>query len=196
MRVNRTSMMLAGLLLAVFGAPGNAVSAGPGKAIRLAEMDGGGSDVNIDLAVRQVTVAPVRAYVGDKIHVEMLVENKAEGKDTSNADLYANGKRVGRQLFSWGDSPGERLYRLSFDWDTRDLPPGEYQDPGRSFRLGRHFAVRQRPHGEATGGSGPTGGGIPRGGARGGERDGNGSSFCCEELVGWMRRVAYSGTMT
>ena len=127
MRVNRTSMMLAGLLLAVFGAPGNAVSAGPGKAIRLAEMDGGGSDVNIDLAVRQVTVAPVRAYVGDKIHVEMLVENKAEGKDTSNADLYANGKRVGRQLFSWGDSPGERLYRLSFDWDTRGLPPGEYR---------------------------------------------------------------------
>jgi len=43
----------------------------------LADMDGGdGGDTNIDLAVRQVTVQPVRAHDGDVVHIEVLIENK------------------------------------------------------------------------------------------------------------------------
>ena len=97
--------------------------------IRLA----GPSDMNIDLAVRQLTVTPVRAYVGEKIHVEVLIENKAEGSSTTTADLYANGKLIGRQLFTWGWSSAERLYRLSFDWDTRSVSPGEYKIRAEAF---------------------------------------------------------------
>ena len=37
------------------------------------------------------------------------------------------------QLFTWGMSPGERLYRLSFDWDTRKVPPGEYRIGAQAF---------------------------------------------------------------
>ena len=79
--------------------------------------------MNIDLAVRQVTVTPVRAHVGDIIHVDVVIENKAEGSRTTPAELLVNGKVVASQLFTWGISPGERLYRLSFDWDTRKVPP-------------------------------------------------------------------------
>ncbi len=70
------------------------------------------------------TVAPVRAHAGDVIHVDVVIENKAEGMRTTNAELLVNGKAVARQLFTWGTSAGERLYRLSFDWDTRGIPPG------------------------------------------------------------------------
>src|SRR5512135_1459544 len=98
MRIGKVAIVLAAGVLATFGVPGTAVSGGPPEMIRLA----GPSDMNIDLAVRQLTVTPIRAYVGDKIHVEVLVENKAEGSNTTNADLYANGKLIGRQLFLWG----------------------------------------------------------------------------------------------
>jgi hypothetical protein len=126
MRIGKAIMVLATVFLSMNIAPGMAVSAGPARMGRMASENGGGN-INVDLAVRQVTVTPVRAYVGDKVRVEVLVENKAEGKDTTNADIYANGKMVGRQLFTWGLSPGERLYRLSFEWDTRGFPPGEYK---------------------------------------------------------------------
>jgi hypothetical protein len=129
MRFRKTTMVLAAGLLWAFGFPGEAVSAGPG---RMADM-GDGGDTNIDLAVRQVTVTPVRAYVGDKVHVEVLIENKAEGMKTTNADIYANGKRVGRQQFTWGMSPGNRLYRMTFEWDTRGVPPGEYKIRAEAF---------------------------------------------------------------
>jgi hypothetical protein len=85
------------------------------------------------LAVRQVTVAPVRAHAGDVIHVDVVIENKAEGMKTTNAELLVNGKAVARQLFTWGMSAGERLYRLSFDWDTRGVPPGEYRVGAQAF---------------------------------------------------------------
>lgn len=138
MRFRKTTMVLAAGLLWAFGLPGEAVSAGPARMGRMADM-GEGGDTNIDLAVRQVTVTPVRAYVGDKVHVEVLIENKAEGMETTNADIYANGKRVGRQLFTWGMSPGNRLYRLTFDWDTRDVPrestrSGRRPSSGRTAR--------------------------------------------------------------
>ena len=130
MRFRIMAMVLAVGLLWAVGLPGEAVSEEPalvGSMGRMASENGGGGDMNIDLAVRQVTVTPVRAYVGDKVHVEVLIENKAEGMKTTNADIYANGKLVGRQLFTWGMSPGDRLYRLSFEWDTRKLSPGEYK---------------------------------------------------------------------
>ena len=130
MRIGKVAIVLAAGLLAAFGVPGTAVSGGPPDMIRLAD---GPGDMNINLAVRQLTVTPVRAYVGDKIHVEVLIENKAEGSNTTNADLFANGKRIGRQLFTWGSSPGDRLYRLSFDWDTRSVSPGEYKIRAEAF---------------------------------------------------------------
>jgi hypothetical protein len=89
--------------------------------------------MNIDLAVRQVTVTPVRAHVGDVIHVDVVIENKAEGSRTTPAELLVNGKVVASHLFTWGWSPGERLYHVSFDWDTRKVSPGEYQIGARAF---------------------------------------------------------------
>ncbi|MBP2684883.1 MAG: hypothetical protein H6Q79_2922 [Deltaproteobacteria bacterium] len=120
-------------ILATFAVPGGAVFGGTAEPVLLADMDGGGGGVNIDLAVRQVTVAPVRAHVGDVVHVDMVIENKAEGSRTTSADLLVNGKVVASHLFTWGWSPGERLYRMSFDWDTRKVPPGEYRIGGQAF---------------------------------------------------------------
>jgi hypothetical protein len=122
MRIGKTAILFAIGLQAVIGVMATRVFAGPAGMIRLVM---GGE--NIDLAVRQVTVAPVRGYVGQKVHVEVLIENKDEGRDTTSAEIFANGKRVGSRLFAWGSSAGERLYRLSFDWDTRGLSPGVYK---------------------------------------------------------------------
>jgi len=129
MRFCKTTMVLAAGLLWAFGLPGEAVSAGPARMGRMADK----GDVNIDLAVRQVTVTPVRAHVGDVIHIEVLIENKAEGVGTTSAEARANGKVVGRHLFSWGMSSGDRLYRLSFDWDTHGASPGEHRIRGEAF---------------------------------------------------------------
>ena len=127
MRIGRLAMVLVAGLLAGFGVPDAVVSAGPVGTIQVAQMTG----VNMNLVVRQVTVTPVRAYVGDKIHVEMVVENKDEGAGKTSANIYANKKRVGSRLFSWGKS-GERLFRLSFDWNTSGLPPGQYTIRGEA----------------------------------------------------------------
>jgi len=113
--------------LATITIPGGAVFGGMAEPVLLADMDGGGGGVNIDLAVRQVTVAPVRAQAGDVVHVDVVIENKAEGSQTTSAHLLVNGKVVASELFTWGWSPGDRLYRLSFAWDTRKVPPGEYR---------------------------------------------------------------------
>ena len=129
------SKRILGLAVGVLAAivlSGGTVSAGMAGTVLLADQDGGG-DMNIDLAVRQVTVAPVRAHAGDVIHVDVLIENKAEGMRTTNAELLVNGKPVARQLFTWGVSAGDRLYRLSFDWDTRGIPPGEYRVGAQAF---------------------------------------------------------------
>ena len=130
---SRRMLWLAIGVLATIAVPGGAVFGGTAEPVLLADMDGGGGGVNIDLAVRQVTVAPVRAHVGDVVHVDVVIENKAEGMRTTNAELLVNGKAVASQLFTWGMSPGERLYRLSFDWDTRKVPPGEYRIGAQAF---------------------------------------------------------------
>jgi hypothetical protein len=113
-------------VLATIAVPVGAVFGKTAEPVLLADIDGGGG-VNIDLAVRQVTVAPVRAQAGDVVHVDVVIENKAEGSQTTSVHLLANGKVVASELFTWGWSPGERLHRLSFAWDTRKVPPGEYR---------------------------------------------------------------------
>jgi hypothetical protein len=111
--------------------------AGPGPMMRLAAAesgDGGGSAIN--LTVRQLIVQPIRAYVGDVVRIEMWVDNREDGSQSSNAEVFANKKRVGRQLFRWGGgSPGagERLYKLYFDWDTKGWAPGEYKIKAEVF---------------------------------------------------------------
>ena len=156
-------------ILATIAVPGGAVFGGTADAVLLADMDGGGGDVNIDLAVRQVTVTPVRAHAGDVVHVDVVVENKAEGMRTTSAELLVNGKAVASQLFTWGMSTGERLYRLSFDWNTRGVTPGEYRIGAQAFvwedssPFDNRLEVTQRvlivpagggfPGGEAAGGS-------------------------------------------
>ena len=132
MRGSRRVLWLVVAVLATVAVPGGAASGGRAETVLLADNDGGGN-VNIDLAVRQVTVSPVRAHAGDVIHVDVVIENKAEGMMTTNAELLVNGKTVTRQLFTWGMSAGERLYRLSFDWDTRGIPPGEYRIGAQAF---------------------------------------------------------------
>jgi len=133
MRGSIRVLWIAVAVLVTVAVPGGAVIGGAAGSVLLADMDGGGSDMNVDLAVRQVTVTPVRAHAGDVVHVEVVVENKAEGMRTTNAELLVNGKAVERQLFTWGMSAGERLYRLSFDWDTRGVPPGEYRVGAQAF---------------------------------------------------------------
>jgi hypothetical protein len=130
---SRRVLWLAVAVLATVAVPGGAASGGRAETVLLAGNDGGNGNVNIDLAVRQVTVTPVRAHAGDVIHVDVVIENKAEGMKTTNAELLVNGKTVARQLFTWGMSAGERLYRLSFDWDTRGIPPGEYRIGAQAF---------------------------------------------------------------
>lgn len=126
-------LWLAAAVLATVAVPGGAAPGGTVETVFLADRDAGDGNVNVDLAVRQVTVSPVRAHAGDGIHVEVVIENKAEGMSTTNAELLVNGKVVARQLFTWGMSAGERLYRLSFDWDTRGIPPGEYRIGAQAF---------------------------------------------------------------
>lgn len=153
-------------ILAAVAVPGGAVFGGTAETVLLADQDGG--DMNIDLAVRQVTVAPVRAHVGDGIHVEVVIENKAEGMGTTNAELLVNGKAVARQLFTWGISAGERLYRLSFDWDTRGIPPGEYRIGAQAFVWEDTSPSDNRLDVTQPVVIAPTGGGFPGGEAAGG----------------------------
>ncbi|MHB1025008.1 MAG: hypothetical protein ACYC24_04780 [Desulfobacteria bacterium] len=134
---SRRTIWLAIGVLAAIAVPGGAVFAGTTEPVLVADMDGGGGGgMNIDLAVRQVTVTPVRAHVGDVVHVDVVIENKAEGSETTPAELLVNGKVVASQLFTWGFSPEKRLYRLSFDWDTRKVPPGEYRIGAQAFVWG------------------------------------------------------------
>jgi len=47
----------------------------------------------------------VRAQAGDVVHVDVVIENKAEGSQTTSAHLLVNGKVVASELFTWGWSP-------------------------------------------------------------------------------------------
>ena len=82
MRFGKTTMVLAAGLLWASGFCSEAVSAGSAGTGRLADM----GNLNIDLAVRKVTVTPIRAHVGDVIRIDVLIENKAEGGSATESD--------------------------------------------------------------------------------------------------------------
>lgn len=104
-----------------------------GGPVRYAGSMNGGADANKDIAIRQVTVTPARAYVGDTVRVDVVIENKADGYGTIPLEISANGKVVGRKLFTFGFSPADRIYRESFAWPTRGLSPGEYRLRAEAF---------------------------------------------------------------
>ena len=85
MRGSRRALWHAVAVLSIIAVPWGAAFGGTAETILLAERDQGDGNVNIDLAVRQVTVSPVRAHAGDVIHVDVVIENKAEGMATTNA---------------------------------------------------------------------------------------------------------------
>jgi hypothetical protein len=94
---------------------------------------GGGPDINI--IMREVRVAPIRAHVGDVIRVDMVVENHGDlGNDIANVELLANGKAVDSKLYNYGfGGEGDRIYRATFYWNTRGVKPGEYKIRGEVF---------------------------------------------------------------
>jgi len=102
--------------------------AGGRPMIRLADFDGGnGGGTSVNLTVRKVTVQPIRAYIGDVIDVEVWIENREDGSETSWAEVYANKKVVAKEMFRWGTPGMERTYKLYIKWDTRGMAPGEYK---------------------------------------------------------------------
>lgn len=165
---SRRMLWLAIGVLATIAVPGGAVFGGTADSVLLADMDGGGGGMNVDLAVRQVTVTPVRAHVGDVVHVDVVIENKDEGRGTTSAELLVNGKVVSSQLFTWGMSTGDRLHRLSFDWNTRGVPPGEYRIGAQAFVWEDTSPFDNRLDVTQPVLIAPAGGGFPRGEAAGG----------------------------
>ena len=93
--------------------------------------DGGGAAVN--LTVQQVTVQPIRAHVGDVIDVEVWIDNREQGSETTWAEVYANKKVVAKQMFRWGTPGMDRLSKLYIKWDTRGMAPGEYKVKVEAF---------------------------------------------------------------
>lgn len=102
--------------------------AGPRAApFRIASENGGGGNININIIVRQVSFTPAVAHVGETIRVEVVVEDVDEGYRTLPSRILANGKPVASQLFTFGLSKGNRIYRETFLWDTKGAAPGEYR---------------------------------------------------------------------
>lgn len=98
----------------------------------LADMeDGGGTAIN--LTVQKVTVQPTRAYVGDTIDVEVWIDNRLDGSDTTWAEVYANKKAVAKQMFRWGTPGMDRTSKLNISWDTSGMAPGEYKVKAVAF---------------------------------------------------------------
>jgi hypothetical protein len=95
----------------------------------------------LDLVVREVHVSPVVAHVGDTIRFEMVLENHGDAvKTTIPISILANGKEVAGQLFTfgWSNEPG-KIYRETFQWDTKGAPPGEYRIDGEAFVWGDSY---------------------------------------------------------
>ena len=136
MRHGKTGAVLASAAVALLFAGNVALGGGRSGMIRhVGEMNGGG-DGNKDIAIRQVTFTPVRSHVGDTVRVDVVIENKAEGYETVPLEISANKKVVPRKLFTFGWSPGERLYHEAFTWNTRGVPPGEYRIRAEAFVWG------------------------------------------------------------
>lgn len=98
--------------------------------------DQGGGDANIDIAVRQVTVSPIRAHVGDVVRFVVVIENRDDGYRTVPLEILADKKVVARKQFTFGFSPADRIYRETLAWDTRGAAPGEYRIRAEVFVWG------------------------------------------------------------
>ena len=64
----------------------------------------------------------------------MAIEHQGEATGTVLAEVRANGKVVAETRFTYGfgEEPGY-IYRKSFLWDTKGVPPGEYRIRGDVF---------------------------------------------------------------
>jgi hypothetical protein len=91
---------------------------------------------HVDLVVREITVSPARAHVGDTIRIEMawqywgdMISNYY---DTTIAEILANGKVVSGKpfVYNFGAQLGD-TYRETFLWDTKGMAPGAYRIRGR-----------------------------------------------------------------
>lgn len=100
----------------------------------LAMGDDGGGGINVNLIVRQVTVTPIHAHVGDPIRVEVVIENAGEGHGTITPRIYANGEPVASRLFTYDPMDGpSALYRESFVWVTTGAHAGDYWIRAEAF---------------------------------------------------------------
>jgi hypothetical protein len=129
-------IILLSLGILLFGA--NPACAGP----RILNVDFGDDNGDwIDLIVRDVRVSPNVAHVGDTIWFEMILEDHGDPANmTITIDILANGKEVASKLFKfgWDLEPG-KIYRETFQWDTRGVPPGEYRIQGEAFVWGDSY---------------------------------------------------------
>lgn len=135
MRIGKTASILwaAAILSVIISSWPTLTLAGPRGLIRLAAIDGDGGGAAINLTVRQVTVRPVRAHVGDPVDIEVWIENREDGSETTWAEVYANRKRVANRMFRWGTPGMDRTTKLDIRWDTRGMAPGEYRIKVEAF---------------------------------------------------------------
>jgi hypothetical protein len=90
---------------------------------------------HVDLVVREITVSPARAHVGDTIRIEMVWQYWGDMisnyYDTTTAEVLANGKVVAGKpfVYNFGAQLGD-TYRETFLWDTKGMAPGKYRIRG------------------------------------------------------------------
>lgn len=96
--------------------------------LRINASDGGGGPY-VNLIVREVKVAPIRAHVGDVIRVDVVIEDQSDVRYAKgDLDLKANGGIVaGKRLGNDFGGEGDRIYRSTLQWDTKGVKPGEYR---------------------------------------------------------------------
>lgn len=94
--------------------------------IRFAAENGGDGNANVNIIVRQVSFTPAAAREGDTVRIEVVVEDVDEGYMSIPSRILANGKPVASRLFTFGWSKGNRIYRETFEWNTKGAAPGEY----------------------------------------------------------------------
>ena len=108
------------------------------EANELFSMGGGGEADHADIFVKEVTVSPTRAHVGDVIRIDMRWvywgEFQNRHYETTNAEIKANGKVVASSpfVYDYGAKLGDEYVHAYF-WDTRDFTPGEYRIRGEVF---------------------------------------------------------------
>ena len=108
--------------------------AGPRTApFLVAAESGGDGGPNINIIVRQVSFTPAVARVGDTVRVEVVIEDVDEGYQSMPSRILANRKQVAHQLFTFGSSKGNRIYRETFQWNTSGATPGEYRITAEYF---------------------------------------------------------------